>query len=161
MLKSFIDKRRQSYHLPRPTIGELNADDGRKNISSFSEFEAVIGYSRAVVTGSWIEVAGTTGIHYDSGIISPSVVEQTEQAFFNIAAALEQAGASLRDVVRVRYILPDKRDFHKIWPTLRTVWGSSRPAMTMMEAGLMNDEMRISIEVTARKPRSTNLEGTI
>ncbi|CAL3970629.1 hypothetical protein PZA11_007098 [Diplocarpon coronariae] len=161
MLKSFIDKRRESYHLPRPTMGELNADHGRKNISSFSEFEAVLGFSRAVVTGHWIEVSGTTGIHYETGIISPSVVEQTEQAFLNIAAALDQAGSSLRDVVRVRYILPDKRDFHKTWPTLRAVWGDTKPAMTMMEAGLMNDEMKISIEVTAWKTNKTHLEGTI
>ncbi|KAH7382015.1 endoribonuclease [Cadophora sp. MPI-SDFR-AT-0126] len=160
MLKSFIEKRRQSYQLPRPTIGELKAQNGRKNITSHSEFEDVIGYSRAVVTGSWIEVSGTTGVHYDTGFIAPSVIEQTEQAFINIAAALEQAGATLRDVVRVRYILPDKKEFSQIWPTLRAVWGHVRPAATMMEAGLMNDEMKIAIEVTARKARPT-LEGTV
>lgn len=178
-LKSFIDKRRQSYQLPRPTIGELRAENGRKNITSHSEFEAVIGYSRAVVTGSWIEVSGTTGyvfpacsfsilqaykynfsVHYDTGFIAPDVIEQTEQAFINIAAALEQAGATLRDVVRVRYILPDKKDFCLIWPTLRAVWGNIRPAATMMEAGLMNDEMKIEIEVTARKAKPA-LEGTV
>ncbi|KAI9047009.1 hypothetical protein LZ554_009083 [Drepanopeziza brunnea f. sp. 'monogermtubi'] len=150
--KSFIAKRRESHNLPRPTIGELSAENGRKLISSHSEFEAVIGYSRAVVTGSWIEVSGTTGVHYDTGFISGSVVEQTEQAFINIAAALEQAGSSLRDVVRVRYILPDKREFSLIWPTLRSVFGNIRPAATMIQADLMNDEMRIEIEVTARKP---------
>ncbi|KAG4441987.1 hypothetical protein IFR05_002513 [Cadophora sp. M221] len=159
-LRSFIDKRRQSFQLPRPTIGELRAENGRKNITSHSEFEAVIGYSRAVVTGSWIEVSGTTGVHYDTGFIAPDVIEQTEQAFINIAAALEQAGVTLRDVVRVRYILPDKKDFCLIWPTLRAVWGNIRPAATMMEAGLMNDEMKIEIEVTARKAKPA-LEGTV
>ncbi|CZS91904.1 related to brt1 protein [Rhynchosporium agropyri] len=159
-MKSFIDKRRLSHQLPRPTIGELRAENGRKLISSGSEFEAVIGYSRAVVTGSWIEVSGTTGVHYDTGFLAPTIVEQTEQAFINIAAALDQAGATLRDVVRVRYILPDKKEFCLIWPTLRAVWGTIRPAATMMEAGLMNDEMKIEIEVTARKFRP-NLEGTV
>lgn len=87
-------------------------------------------------------------------------MEQTEQAFINIAAALEQAGATLHDIVRVRYIMPDKRDFSLIWPLLRSVFGSVRPAATFMQAELMNDEMRIEIEVSARKPRST-FEGSV
>ncbi|KAL2065910.1 hypothetical protein VTL71DRAFT_3580 [Oculimacula yallundae] len=159
-MKSFIDKRRQSHNLPRPTIAELRAENGRKLITSNSEFESAIAYSRAVITGSWIEVSGTTGVHYDTGFIADGVVEQTEQAFINIAAALEKAGATLRDVVRVRYILPNKKDFPLIWPTLRAVWGTILPAATMMEAGLVNDEMKIEIEVTARKARPA-MEGTV
>jgi len=153
----------------------------RKNISSGSEFEAAIGYSRAVVTGSWIMVSGTTGyassnevgklhnllpkidfnrVDHATGTISPSVVEQTEQALRTVEAALAEAGATLRDVVRVRYILPNKKDFPLIWPVLSRVFGDVRPAATMIQAELINDDMKVEIEVTARKT-TDELEGTI
>lgn len=69
----------------------------------------------------------------------------------NIAAALSEAGAAVADVVRVRYILPDRADFPKTWPVLRRWLGEVRPAATMMAAGLMKEEMKVEIEVTARK----------
>ncbi|KAG4431156.1 hypothetical protein IFR05_013357 [Cadophora sp. M221] len=123
----------------------------RRNISSGSSFEAEIGYSRAVITGSWILVSGTTGYDYTTGILPSSIIEQTVQTLQNISAALAEAGATLKDVVRVTYILPDKKEFPLIWPVLREVFGDVRPAATMMQAELMRDEMRIEIEVTARK----------
>ena len=70
----------------------------RRLISSGSTFEAEIGYSRAVVDGDWIFVSGTTGFDYGSMTISESLVEQAEQCFRNISAALAEAGASLGDV---------------------------------------------------------------
>ncbi len=76
----------------------------RKLISSGSQFEQKIGYSRAVVDGRWVFVSGTTGFDYATMTISDNVVEQTEQCFKNIAAALAQAGSSLADVVRVHYL---------------------------------------------------------
>lgn len=69
----------------------------------------------------------------------------------NIETALKDAGATLQDVVRVHYILPDKKEFPLIWPVLKRVFGDIRPAATMIQAELMKDEMRIEIEVTARK----------
>ncbi|KAM0325522.1 hypothetical protein ACHAQA_007509 [Verticillium albo-atrum] len=123
----------------------------RTNISSGSSFEAEIAYSRAVVTGDWILVSGTTGYDYDTGVISPDVVEQTAQTLRNIAAALAKAGASMADVVRVKYILPDRTDFPKTWPVLREWFGDVRPAATMVQSGLMEDAMKIEIEVTARR----------
>src|SRR5947209_10758845 len=78
----------------------------RRLISSGSSFEKEIGFSRAVVDGDWIFVSGTTGFDYRSMTISESVTDQAEQCLRNIQSALEQAGASLRDVVRVTYILP-------------------------------------------------------
>lgn len=69
----------------------------------------------------------------------------------NIASALAGAGADLADVVRVRYILPERDDFSATWPVLRRWLGEVRPAATMIVAGLMKEEMRIEIEVTARK----------
>ncbi len=69
----------------------------------------------------------------------------------NIAAALKAAGASMSEVVRVRYILPDRTDFLQTWPVLQKWLGSVRPAATMIQAGLMEEVMRIEIEVTARR----------
>jgi enamine deaminase RidA (YjgF/YER057c/UK114 family) len=82
------------------------------------------------------------------------VVAQAEQCLKNIAAALEQAGASLADVVRVRYILPRREDFASCWPVLKEYLGDIRPAATMIQAGLYDPRMKFEIEVTARKRRS-------
>jgi 2-hydroxychromene-2-carboxylate isomerase len=79
----------------------------RKFISSGSSFEKVVGYSRAVVDGDWIFVSGTTGYDYSTMTMPQDLEGQTRQAFRNISAALEQAGATLGDVVRVRYYLAD------------------------------------------------------
>lgn len=68
----------------------------------------------------------------------------------NIQAALREAGAEMKDIVRVRYILPDRKDFPSTWPVLRKWFGDVRPAATMMQAGLMEEGMRIEVEVTAR-----------
>jgi enamine deaminase RidA (YjgF/YER057c/UK114 family) len=76
-------------------------------VSSGSRFEAEIGYSRAVVCDGWVFVAGTTGFDYATMEISGDVAEQAAQTFRNIDAALREAGASMADVVRVRYVLPD------------------------------------------------------
>jgi len=76
-------------------------------------------------------------------------VSQCDQALKNIDAALKEAGASTKDVVRVRYLLPDQKDFEKCWPVLRAWFGGVRPAATMQQTGLMQELMRIEIEVTA------------
>jgi len=121
----------------------------RKLISSGSTFEKQIGYSRAVVAGDWILVSGTTGFDYAAMSISDDLIEQTEQCFRNIEAALRQAGSSLRDVVRVTYVLPDGGEFEKCWPVLRKHFGDVRPAAMMICAGLADPRMKIEIEVTA------------
>jgi enamine deaminase RidA (YjgF/YER057c/UK114 family) len=123
----------------------------RRLISSGSEFERQIGYSRAVVDGDWIHVSGTTGFDYRTMTLSDDVVEQAEQAFRNIIAALDEAQASLADVVRVRYMLPNRDDFPSIWPVLRHHFGQTRPAATMICCGLSDPQMKIEIEVTARR----------
>jgi len=125
--------------------------DGRWHISSGSRFEREMAYSRVVVDGEWIFVAGTTGFDCQTMTISESVVEQAEQCFQNITRALEQAGSSLRDVVRARYILLKREDFEPCWPVLRKYLGEVRPAATMLVAGLSDKRMKIEIEVTARK----------
>ena len=123
----------------------------RRLVSSGSPFERDIGYSRAVVDGEWVFVSGTTGFDYASGTISDDAIEQAEQAMRNIAYALEQAGSSMADVVRVRYILPEAADFQSCWPVLRRYLGEVRPAATMIVAGLADPRMKIEVEVTARR----------
>ncbi|MGB0498116.1 MAG: RidA family protein [Rubricella sp.] len=130
-----------------------------KRISQGSPFEAAIGYSRAVVTDGWVFVAGTTGFEYETMTISDDPAEQCAQTLRNIAWALGEAGASLDDVVRVRYILPDGADFEPCWPVLKEAFGTARPAATMIVAGLQDPRMKIEIEVTARLPGWTERES--
>lgn len=89
--------------------------------------------------------------NYQTGEISDDVAEQAQQILVNVDAALREAGASMADVVRVRYILPDRREFPKTWPVLKKWFGEVCPAATMVESGLMKEEMKIEIEVTAKK----------
>ncbi|NOT09667.1 MAG: RidA family protein [Gemmatimonadales bacterium] len=123
----------------------------RKLISSGSTFEAEIGYSRAVVDGKWVFVSGTTGFDYATMTISGDIVEQTAQCFVNIGAALKEARASLADVVRVTYVVPEAAEFERCWPVLRKYFGEVRPAAMMISAGLADPRMKIEIEVTARR----------
>ena len=121
----------------------------RTLISSGSAFEAQIGYSRAVVAGDWVFVSGTTGFDYSDMTISTDVAKQAEQCLKNIASALQQANASMADVVRVTYVLPDATQFEKCWPVLQKYFGDVRPAAMMISAGLLDARMLIEIEVTA------------
>lgn len=122
----------------------------RQLISSGSTFEQEIGYSRAVVVeGNWILVSGTTGFDYSSMVISDDLLQQTEQCFQNVQAALNEAGASLKDVVRVTYVLPNAADFPKCWPIMRKYFGEVKPAAMMLAAGLSDPRMKIEIQVTA------------
>jgi enamine deaminase RidA (YjgF/YER057c/UK114 family) len=123
----------------------------RQQISSGSKFEAEIGYSRAIVDGDWIWVAGTTGFNYETMAISENVAEQADQTLRNIQAAMEKAGFSLADVVRANYIFPAAADFEPCWPVLRKYLGDIRPAATMIVAGLADPRMKIEIEVTGKK----------
>lgn len=127
----------------------MSSPTPRRLISSGSSFERDIGYSRAVVVGDRILVAGTTGFDYATMTISDDVATQTERCLANIETSLKEAGSSLRDVVRVRYLLPDAADFPKTWPSLRAAFGEARPAATMMVVGLSDPRMRIEIEVEA------------
>ena len=96
-------------------------------------------------------VSGTTGFDYTTMSISDNLLEQTEQCLKNIEFALRQAGSSLKDVVRVTYVLPNGADFEQCWPVLRKYFGEVRPAAMMISAGLSDLRMKIEIEVTALK----------
>jgi enamine deaminase RidA (YjgF/YER057c/UK114 family) len=123
----------------------------RRLVSSGSTFEEEIGYSRAVIDDEWVFVSGTTGFDYATMTISENLADQTEQCLRNIQSALGEAGATLDDVVRVMYVVPNGSTFRECWPILRKYFGSIRPAATMISAGLADPRMLIEIEVTARR----------
>ncbi|UWQ59885.1 RidA family protein [Leisingera caerulea] len=116
-----------------------------KRISSGGEFEAKVGYCRAVVAGGFVHVAGTVGQGED-------VVAQCRSALDTIGSALEKAGASFADAVRVTYYLPDAAEFEPCWPVLAETFGANPPAATMIECNLIDPKFRIEIEVTALAP---------
>jgi enamine deaminase RidA (YjgF/YER057c/UK114 family) len=116
-----------------------------KRIHSGGEFEAKIGYCRAVVAGGFVHVAGTVGQGDD-------VVSQCRHALEVIGKALDEAGASFADAVRVTYMLPDRTEFEPCWPVLSEAFGVNPPAATMIECGLIDPKYRIEIEVTAVLP---------
>jgi enamine deaminase RidA (YjgF/YER057c/UK114 family) len=123
----------------------------RRLISFGSDFEAQGGYSRAVVDGEWVFVAGTTGFDYATMSISDNPAEQTRQTFRNIERALAEAGATLADIVRVRYYVPNPDDWSRIMPVLAEILGTVRPAATALFCGLVDPRMKIEIEATARR----------
>jgi enamine deaminase RidA (YjgF/YER057c/UK114 family) len=123
----------------------------RKLISSGSTFEKIAGFSRAVVDGDWVFVAGTTGYDYSTMTIAPDVVAQTRQTFRNIDQALAQAGCTLKDVVRVHYYLTDQAYFKQVAPIFGEFLGDARPAATAIVCRLVDDAIKIEIEVTARR----------
>jgi reactive intermediate/imine deaminase len=123
-----------------------------RRISSGSSFETLAGYSRAVVDDRYVHVSGTTGFDYAAMTIVDDVVGQTHQCFANIAAALQEAGASLDDVVRVHYLLVDAADFESVAPIFGRYFAKARPAATALVVGLVDRRMKIEIEVTARLP---------
>ena len=124
----------------------------RRRISSGSSFEAVAGYSRAVVDGDYVHVSGTTGFDYAAMTIDQDVTSQTHQCFRNITAALREADCTLDDVIRVHYYLTDAAAFDHLAPIFGQYFAKARPAATAVICGLVDARMKIEIEVTARIP---------
>ena len=121
-----------------------------RRISTGSPFEQQIGYSRAVVDGDMVYVSGTTGYDYATMSMPEDAGAQARNAIGTIARALEAAGASLADVLRVRYYLTDMAHYEALVAAAGAAFGAVRPAATMVIAGLTMPEMKIEIEVTAR-----------
>jgi enamine deaminase RidA (YjgF/YER057c/UK114 family) len=121
----------------------------RQLISSGSSFEDVAGYSRAVRQDPWVFVSGTSG--FKDGQIADGVVAQAEQCMATISAALEQAGYSLADVVRVKAYITEAAFFEQIAPVLGKAFKGIRPANTTIVCGLVDPRMKVEIEVTALK----------
>ncbi len=124
--------------------------DQRRLISSGSSFEAIAGYSRAVVDGEYVHVSGTTGFDYAAMTIEHDVSAQAHRCFHNISAALREAGCTLDDVIRVRYYLTDAASFEPLAPIFGQYFAQARPAATAIVCGLVDARMKIEIEVTAR-----------
>jgi enamine deaminase RidA (YjgF/YER057c/UK114 family) len=123
----------------------------RRLVSSGSAFEAVAGYSRAVVDGEWVFVSGCTGFDYAAATISEDLGEQVHQTMRNIMAALAQAEAELGDVVRVHYYITDAAYWPKLAEVVGSYFAAARPAATCLVCGLVDERMKVEIEVTARR----------
>ena len=121
-----------------------------RRISSGSPFEARIGYSRAVVDGDRNHVSGTTGYNYKTMSMPEDAGQQARNALKTIEEALEQAGSSLKDVVRVRYYITDMAWYDALVEVAGETFGDIRPAATMLVCGLTTPEMKVEIEVDAR-----------
>jgi len=124
----------------------------RRLISTGSPFEKTGGFSRAVVDGDFCFVAGTTGYDYATMQIPPDVAEQTRNCFRTIARVLDEAGFGLADVVRARYYILDRTDADAVLAVCGEVFCDIRPAAAIFViAGLLRPEMRVEIEVTAKR----------
>jgi len=126
----------------------------RRLVSTGSPLEKAGGYSRAVADGDWCFVAGTTGYDYATMTMPESVEEQARHCIANIDMALKEAGFVLGDVVRVRYYVADRSFVEAIFPILGEAFGEIRPAATMVVCDLIRPEMKIEIEVTAKRRSS-------
>lgn len=123
----------------------------RRLISSGSPFERQAGYSRAVVDGDWCFVAGTTGYDYTTMTMPEDAGMQTRNCLDTIEAALGEAGFAPADIVRARYIVTRHEDVGAVFEVLGAYFGEIRPAATMLIAGLIKPEMKVEIEVTAKR----------
>jgi len=123
----------------------------RKFVSSGSPWEALAGYSRAVVDGRWVFVSGTVGYDLGTNTWPPTAQAQAEMSLDIIERALRDAGAALLDVVRVRVFVPDRADVEAVSGVLKNRLGAARAANTTVCSPLAVDNAKVEIEVTALK----------
>ncbi len=121
----------------------------RKHVASGVEWEEKFAYSRAVAQGDFCFVSGTTGTNYETGKMPKAAAQQARNAITTIAAALKACGFEMGHVVRVQYTVSDRKYIDQIQPELQRAFGAIKPAATMVIAGLIEEGMKVEIEVTA------------
>jgi enamine deaminase RidA (YjgF/YER057c/UK114 family) len=127
----------------------------RRLISTGSPFEKTAGYSRAVVDGDFAFVAGTTGYDYTTMIMPADITSQSRNCFKTIEAALTEAGFAMADIVRATYYITDAKEADAHLAVCGEVLGEIRPAATLLVVvGLYKPEMKIEVEVTAKRRTS-------
>jgi enamine deaminase RidA (YjgF/YER057c/UK114 family) len=126
----------------------------REHVSSGTEWESSVGYSRAVRAGDEIHVSGTTATDADGAVVAPGdPYAQTERAIENVAAALSKLDASLSDVVRTRLFVTDIDDWEAVGRAHAGAFGEVRPATSMVQVErLIDSEMLVEVEATAKRP---------
>jgi enamine deaminase RidA (YjgF/YER057c/UK114 family) len=124
----------------------------RRLISTGSPFEKTAGYSRAVVDGDFAFVAGTTGYDYTTMTMPADITRQSRNCFRTIEAALKEAGFAMADIVRATYYLTDAGEADAHFAVCGEILGEIRPAATLLiVVGLYKPEMKVEIEVTAKR----------
>lgn len=126
----------------------------RRLLSSGSPFEQQAGYSRAVIDDEWVFVSGTTGYDYASMSMPDGVEAQARNTFSTINAVLQEAGASMADIVRVHYYITKREDAGALMTVAGDVLGDIRPAATLIICDLLDEAMLVEIEVTAKRRSS-------
>jgi enamine deaminase RidA (YjgF/YER057c/UK114 family) len=127
----------------------------RRLISTGSPFEKAAGFSRAVIDGDFAFVAGTTGYDYTTMTMPADVTSQSRNCFKTIEAALQEGGFAIADIVRATYYVTDVKDADALFAVCGEYLGEVRPAATLLVvAGLLKPEMKVEIEVTAKRRSS-------
>lgn len=118
---------------------------------TLSEGEKNYAMSRAVVQGDWCFVSGTVGYDYTKGELPESAAQQAQNTFANIMAALKQGGFELGHTIRVQYTVSDRKYIKEVLPVIHAHFGAILPAATMVIADMVDEKMKVEIEVTAYK----------